>query len=108
MRDHLGHARKLGVHFIEDILQPQGVLLGHGKEDGLARKLARSILETNFHDLGPLLAQRVTVADGLLDLSALVIQIIGVNALLDQAVAVFLAQIHPPDARSLELCARRV
>ena len=52
-------AGELGVGEVEALLDELGVGLVLGEDDGLARKLARLVLEAGVHDFFPLLAQRV-------------------------------------------------
>ena len=106
--DHPAQVGPLRVHLIEDILQAQGMLLGHGKNDRLAGQLPGLVLEAHFHHLFPLLAQRVPVADILFQLRARKVDLVRVDALLDQAVALFLAQVDAADALALELGPRGV
>ncbi len=79
-----------------------GVLLGHGEDDGFAGQLAGLILEADLHDFFPLLAQGVFVADFDFDLGAGVVEAVGVDALLDEGVAVLFAEVHALDALALK------
>jgi hypothetical protein len=79
------------------------VLLRHGKDDALAWQLARSVLAADFPEFLPLLAQRVRIRDGLLQLRAPKVDVVGVDALLEQLVALFLGQIHAVNALALKL-----
>ena len=78
------------------------LLLGHREDDGFAGKLAGLILEADLHDLFPLLAQGVVVADVDFDFGAGVVDGVGVDALLDEGVAIFLVQIRALDAFALK------
>ena len=73
----LDHERRQGVG------HTQRVVLGHGKEDRLARKLAGLILVTLLHDLFPLLAQRVAVADPFFQVGARVVDVVRLESLFD-------------------------
>lgn len=85
-----------------------GVGLGHAKDDGLARELAGLVLEADVHDLLPLAAQGVAVADLDLDLGAAVVEGVGIEPLLDEGVAVLLGEIDALDAAALEPCLRLI
>ena len=61
-----------------------------------------------LYDLLPLLPQRVLITDFLLQIAALVIHLIRVNAALDQRVAGLLAQFCPFNTRSLKAGLRSV
>ena len=61
--DDAGQVGVLGEHLLKDVLEAQGVGLGHGKEDGLAGELAGLVLEAHVPDFLPLLAQGVAVGD---------------------------------------------
>ena len=98
----------LRVHLLEDFGDAVGVALGHGEDDRLAGKLAGLILEADLHDFFPLLAEGVLVADLDFDLRAGVVDGVGVDALLDESVAVLLAEIHALDAFALEAGVRLV
>ena len=102
VRDHPAHVRPLRVHFVEHVLQAQGMFLGHGKDDCPARKLPGTVLDTHVHQLFPLLAQGIPVGNVLLELGAFKIQLIRIDALLDQAVALLFAQLRAADAKNLK------
>ena len=53
------------------------MILGHGKDNGLARKLPRLIFEANIHDLLPLLAQGILIANLFFQVGTLEVQLIG-------------------------------
>lgn len=55
-----------------------------------------------------MLAQRVLVADGLFQFGAFVIDVVRVEALFDEGVALLLAQVHPANALALELRSRGI
>ena len=107
-RDDLRDADVLRVHLLEDLGDAVGMLLGHREDDGLAGQLAGLVLEADLHDLFPLLAQRVLVADLDFDVRAGVVEAVGVDALLDEGVAVLLAEVHALDALALETGLRLV
>ena len=58
----------------------------------------RLVLEADLHDLFPLLAEGVLVADVDFDIGARVVEGVGVDALLDEGVAVLLAEVDALDA----------
>ena len=87
--DHLHQAGILRIHLLEHFCQAQGVILSHGKDNRLAGKLSRLVLVADLHDLFPLLAECVLVADPLFQVGARVVNVIGVESLLDQGVALF-------------------
>ena len=107
-RDDLREAHMLRVHLLEDLGDAVGVLLGHREDDRFAGQLAGLVLEAGLHDFLPLLAEGVLVADLDFDLRARVVEAVGVDALLDESVAVLLAEVHALDAFALETGVRLV
>ena len=59
------------------------VRLGHGKNDCLAWKLSRLVFEADFHNLFPLLAQGVFIADLNFNFRAFIVEVVRFNALLN-------------------------
>jgi len=78
------------------------VIPGHREDDRLARELAALIEETVLHDLLPLFAERTAVAHVHFDFCASIVDLIRVDALLDERVSVLLAEVHTDDTVTLE------
>ena len=104
----MNDAHMLRVHLLENLGDTVSMVLGHCKNDGLAGQLAGLIFEACLHDFFPLLAEGVFVADFDFDLRALVIEAVGIDALLGECVAILLAEIHALDAYPLETGVRLV
>ena len=100
--DDLQQSQILREHFLEHVANALGVLLGHREDDGLAGKSTAAILDADVHDLFPLPAERVAVRDEHFKFGAGVVDGVGVEALLDESVAVFLGETSAPDALALE------
>jgi hypothetical protein len=92
----------LRIHLLEYVADAFGVVLGHREDDGLARKLTALIQQAVLHDVLPLSAQRITVADEHFDVRARVVDLDWVDALLDKAVPVVFVEVHAFDAIALE------
>ena len=86
----------LREHLLEHLANAARVLLGHREDDRLAGKSAALILDADVHDLFPLLAQGVAVGDEHLDFRARIVDRVGVEALLDERIAVFLGEVERP------------
>ena len=108
MRDDLRQIRELRIHFIKGGLQAQSVGLGHGKDDRLPRQLPRRIFLARIPDLFPLLADGIAIADGRFQFRAFVVDVVGVESLFDQRVALLLGQVHAVNTLPLELGPRGV
>src|ERR1035437_8152117 len=98
----------LRVHLLKDSGDAVGMLLGHREDDRFSGQLAGLILEARLHDLLPLFAEGVSIADLDFDLRAPVVEAVGVDALLGESVAVFFAEVHALDAFALETGVRLV
>ena len=95
-------------HFLEHVANSVCVFFGHGEDDGLAGKRAAAIFDADVHDLFPLLSQRISIRDEHLKIGACVVDGIGVEALLDEGIAVFLGEVSAPNALALEAGVRLV
>src|SRR6266566_658580 len=78
------------------------MILGHSKDNGFTWELPRLIFVALFPDFLPLFAQGILVAHCLFQVSALVVQLIRVNPLFVESVALFLAEIDAFNALALE------
>ncbi len=106
--DHPRQVGILGKHLVEHFEQAQGVGLGHGEEDGLARQLARLVLETDVPDLLPLPTEGILVGNPALQVGSGEINGVWVISLVNQGLLLFLGEVHSPDALALELGLRGV
>ena len=80
VKDNLQQADVFGKHLLEHVADPLGVLPGDGKDDGLAGQVSAAVLDANLHDLFPLSAERILVADEHFQVGAGVIEPVGVEA----------------------------
>src|SRR5437870_3280172 len=69
---------------------------------------AALVMQGVFHDFFPLAAKSVLVADQDLDIGAGIVDGVGINALLDERVAVFFAEINALDTPALKTSLRLV
>ena len=98
----------LRIHLLKDLGDAVGMLFSRREDDRFPGQLAGLILEAGLHDFFPLLAEGISVANLDFDLRARVVEAVGVDALLDESVAVLLAKVHPLDAFALETGVRLV
>ena len=96
--NQLDHSDVLWIHLLEHVPHALRVFLGYREDDGFAGNLAGAVFEAPVHYFGPLLAEGVLVGDEHLDVGALVVYQVRVDALLDERVPVFLGEFGAFDA----------
>ncbi|KAF5042277.1 hypothetical protein DSECCO2_514320 [anaerobic digester metagenome] len=92
-----------GIQGVERLVQPPGMLLGYREEDRLCRKRPGLIHLAPLHELPHDRLRRSFDSDLLLQLRPLEVDLVRVDALLDQSVALALRQVGGAETFDLEV-----